>query len=118
MEYMYKNISYRKAEANELNMSSLRGQINTTYDELVETFGEPHITGNLGDKIDFEWCFVFEDDEENPVVASIYNWKSGVCYNGVHGLATEDIKVWNVGGFRSEAVDYLQGAIDAKKEGK
>jgi len=107
-----KEIDFRQAENSEINMTHRQGSVTSSFQEICAVFGEPHAVGELGDKIDFEWMFVFNDD----TVATLYNWKNGVCYCGVHGLATEDITEWNIGGFSADAVHYIQGALNAKKD--
>ena len=69
-----------------------RGQINAKYDKLVELFGQPQ-EGD-GYKVDAEWLVKFQDGTE----ARIYNYKTGMNYNGLAGVATEFIEEWNIGG--------------------
>lgn len=72
------------------------GRVYTTYDDLVEIFGPPHVT--FGDKTTAEWGF-----DADGTVFTIYDWKQPETPKEVHG--------WHVGG-RSEnalrkAVFYL-----------
>ena len=67
------------------------GIIKRDYATIVKTFGEP--TKGF-DKTDAEWHIRFDDGS----IATIYNYKDGINYNGEHGLPVEDIKEWHVGG--------------------
>jgi len=69
----------------------LMGIIKRDYDAIVKTFGEP--TEGF-DKTDAEWHIRFDDG----TVATIYNYKDGINYNGDRGLPVQDIKEWHVGG--------------------
>lgn len=51
-------------------MSSLIGEINTTYGRLVYLFGKP-INGSGDGKVNSEWIIKFADG----LVATIYDWK-------------------------------------------
>lgn len=87
------------------NMSSLKGQINCSYDALVEFFGLPYVPAET--KLDVAWDIEFEDG----TVATIYNWKNGKRYLGNEGLALDDIREWNVGGFDKKAVEYVKNLV-------
>jgi len=79
----------------------LQGYINISYDRLVEAFGEP--INNNGYKVDPEWVIEFADGK----VGTLYNYKDGKNYQGVNGLATEDITEWHIGGTSSDVVRYI-----------
>lgn len=66
-----------------INMTSLKGRVNTTYSRLVEVFGEPHPGG---DKTTVEWHLEFEDG----TIATIYDWKMWQTPMGEHD--------WHIGG--------------------
>ena len=83
-----------------------QGYVNTTYDRLVEVFGEPE-SGD-GRKVDAEWIV---QDSETEVLATIYNYKDGVNYNGADGTPTTQITDWHVGGVDARAVDLVQRAL-------
>ena len=63
--------------------TSYRGMVYTTYDKLVEVFGEPNVSAS--DKVFTEWGIEFqvpvEDDgmgdvdDYDTVDATIYDWK-------------------------------------------
>ena len=86
-----------------VNGSSYKGEITTTYAKLVELFGEP--SKNSGDgKVDVNWKIEFE----NGTVANIYNWKNGVKYGNSD---IESITEWTIGGYKSECVNLIKELI-------
>ena len=87
--------------------SCLRGEINTTYRQLVHTFGPPTLMGDMY-KMDAEWCL-----EIDGRVATIYNYKNGRAYLGATAPATEEITEWNIGGFDAEVEHLVKKAIDS-----
>lgn len=88
------------------NGTSLQGYISATFDELVNTFGEP----GKGDeyKTDAEWIIEFDDG----TVATIYNWKDGRNYCGSDGLDVEDITDWHIGGNGQRSVDLVESVLE------
>lgn len=86
-----------------------RGRIETTYARLVEVFGEPfHDT--CGHKVDWEWTIEFTDDDET-IIATIYNWKNGPNYCGDEGEHCTDITEWNVGGSSGWSLALVREAL-------
>ena len=77
--------------------TSLQGYIKTTYDEIVEVFGEPRYTGG-DDKVTTEWDLEFEVDDEY-VVATIYDWKLGKTPFGEYR--------WHIGGHFAFAAEVV-----------
>ena len=73
--------------------TSLQGTIATTYDRLVEAFGEPN--GNPGDKINSEWILKFPDG----TIATIYDWKLS--------QTPKDLYDWHIGGHSKKAVSSV-----------
>lgn len=73
----------------------LQGHIDTSYDRLVETFGEPvRFTPEQTDgKVQVEWTIKFNDG----TLATIYDWK-------VEGQTPESVTTWNIGGHSQAAV--------------
>jgi len=61
-----------------------------TYSEIVELFGEP-FEGD-GYKVDAEWNVIVNNKR-----CTIYNYKTGINYNGIEGTPTELIKDWHIG---------------------
>ena len=89
------NIKYFTHDAN-VNGTSLRGYVQTTYHQLVATFGPEDVSG--GDKTNAEWTLSFiveQDGEEREVVATIYDWKNET-------LPLGDYR-WHVGGHLKDA---------------
>ena len=90
--------------------TSYQGVINTTYDEIVEKFGEPTYTdASPYEKVNAQWSIQFdvptEDGEDyDYVTATIYNWKMGYI--------PTDKYDWHIGGFDFEAVDLVQKVLD------
>lgn len=88
------------------NGTSLSGYIDVSYDELVRAFGEPNESDKY--KSDAEWQLVIDG---HPV--TIYDYKSGVNYNGSNGTPKERNRDWHVGGNRgSEDVDAVTMAME------
>ena len=86
--------------------TSLQGYIKTTYDEIVEVFGEPRYTGG-DDKVTTEWDLEFEGDDEY-VVATIYDWKLDKTPFGEYR--------WHIGGhfaFAAEVVSQFMKNANA-----
>jgi hypothetical protein len=82
--------------------SSLKGHIEVTYPTLTAMFGLP-MRGD-GDKTQVEWVVEFYDEQEDEyVLATIYDWKQNISPHRVWQ--------WNVGGFKSSAVNLLNAAI-------
>lgn len=88
------------------NMSCLQGYLTTSYDRLVEMFGEPTVGDEY--KVDAEWIVEFEDG----TIATIYNWKNGRNYLGHEGDPVEVITRWNIGGYERRAVHLVEDAVD------
>lgn len=88
------------------------GNVDAGYDELCDLFGAP--SGGDGYKVDAQWRVRFEDG----TVASIYNYKDGINYNGQNGVPVEKIRDWHVGGVKESAHRRVQIAIDLYREGK
>jgi len=81
-----------------VSMTSLQGFIKTTYDDLVEVFGEPRYTSSGDDKVTAEWNLEFDVDGEN-VVATIYDWKLRGTPFGEYD--------WHIGGFSTQAAHVV-----------
>ena len=89
----------QKADFNKANGSSYIGIINTTYERLVQAFGEPHIHG--GDKTTVEWILEFDDG----TVATIYDWKEETTPEYEYD--------WHIGGFDILARIRVSEALQA-----
>lgn len=77
--------------------SCLQGYIKTTYDELVNVFGNP--TTLQGDKVTVEWTILFSDG----TVATIYDWKLSQTPMSVYD--------WHIGGFNQRAVELVTNCM-------
>jgi len=77
----------------EFEGTSLQGSIHASYEDLVQTFGQP-IANHPEPRIEAEWIVLFE----NGTVATIYNWKNGKKWLGPSGTEIAAINKWNIGG--------------------
>ena len=87
--------------------TSLVGNVNSTYAELVQVFGEPTLLG--GDKTTAEWQIRFNvmedgDTDTTDVVATIYDWKEYDTPMGPYD--------WHVGGNSANAAWYVSDKLD------
>lgn len=94
-----------------INGTSLMGRITTTRGELTRIFGEPHDFTMDGDKVNFEWEFLFEDENETKV-ATVYDWKN---YDRI--LNEDEQYHWHIGGTDESVVDAIVDAF-TKRGGK
>ena len=86
--------------------TSLVGYIKTTYEEIVEVFGDPRYLGSGDDKVTSEWNLEFDVDGEN-VVATIYDWKlveRGVLPMRFTPFVEYD---WHIGGYSTQAAHVV-----------
>lgn len=88
-----------------INGTSLMGRITTTRGELTRIFGKPHDFTTHGDKVNFEWEFLFEDDNETKV-ATVYDWKN---YDRI--LNEDEQYHWHIGGTDESVVDAIVDAF-------
>ena len=89
----------------DMNMSSYKGVIKTTYDKLVEVFGKPTYTeADPYEKVNCEWTVGADTDEDDYVKFSIYNWKTGSIPTGEYE--------WHIGGFGYDAVEAAYEIIN------
>ena len=109
-------VEYGPDDCMNSNGSSLRGYHTTTYNNLVELFGEPN--GWSGDKTWNGWdlCFtVWDEDEEDSedVYVSIYDWKESSPDHSRIGEYR-----WHIGGHRGEhRADWLLSDLLLSKDG-
>ena len=88
-----------------INMTGLRGYVDTNYYELCEIFGLPDSGPNADlDKTTCEWRLKFEDG----TVASIYDYKTN--RTPMMGYA------WHVGGYDDGALELVQGQINMHRD--
>ncbi len=81
----------------DINGTSFKGSVVTTYAELVKVFGEPDDGPNDldADKVTCCWRLQFEDG----TIASIYDWKTNSTPYGKYE--------WHIGGKSTAAVDRV-----------
>ena len=92
--------------------TSLMGKVRTTYDKLVEKFGEPtYDASHSGDgKVIVEWTLDFrveteDGDDFDYVTATVYAWKESSIPYGEYD--------WHVGGNDYTAVDCVEQVLAA-----
>lgn len=86
-----------------INMSSLRGYVTTTYDDLCRVFGPPtYECDDLHDKIQTEWILRIDG-----VVCTIYNWKTEGTPMGRYD--------WHIGGYGEGEVELVKQALAAQQ---
>jgi hypothetical protein len=96
-------MKFKVSEDIDVNGSSFKGDVQTTYKHLVETFGEPsYIENDPDEKVSTEWQIEFDDG----TVATIYDWKQ---YSGKPPL---DRYSWHIGGFDTKAVHHVLRELD------
>lgn len=81
------------------NGSHLQGYVTTTFDRLVETFGQPDHFNIDTYKVTAEWRVLFKDG----TVATIYDWKED--------RTPKELYDWHIGGFDSAAVARVKAAL-------
>jgi hypothetical protein len=86
--------------------TSYEGEMDVSYQDLVEAFGAPHNNGD-GYKVDAEWVLETPDG-----VATVYNYKTGQNYRP-DGTPVEDITDWHIGGNNQRVVNHVRDAVKA-----
>lgn len=105
-------VDYDSNEYVNMNMSSYKGVIKTTYDKLVEVFGKPTYTdADPYEKVNAEWIIESkvvakgdDDDDYFYKPFTIYNWKTGY-------IPTEEYE-WHVGGHDYEAHEIASAIFE------
>ena len=88
----------------EINGTSLKGYIETTYDELKSVFGDPYYGPDAdGDKTTCEWVITFKDGK----VVTIYDYKAGE-------VTPTDLYDWHIGGNSPKVLDYVATLMAGK----
>lgn len=62
------------------------GQLMLSYEQLIERFGEPKLSGYDGAKTKAQWVIAFDDG----MLATIYDWKE-------YSKETDEITDWHIG---------------------
>lgn len=84
----------------------LQGYATTSYQKMVELFGEPDCFDD--DKSDAEW--VIKDHKGR--IFTIYNYKNGKNHCGKNGIPTDKIDRWNIGGHSANGVNILIALLE------
>ena len=88
----------------EMTGTSLKGYIETTYDELKSVFGDPYYGPDAdGDKTTCEWVITFKDGK----VVTIYDYKAGE-------VTPTDLYDWHIGGNSPKVLDYVATLMAGK----
>mgnify|MGYP001567990550 CR=1 FL=1 len=96
------------ADSGRILGTGFRAYMDIGYADLVATLGEP-LAGD-GYKVDAEWIVEFPGgtaEFPEPILATIYNYKTGRNYLGPTAPATEDIRDWHIGGRDQRATDRV-----------
>ena len=83
------------------SMSSLLGYISTTYNELVNSFGNPTNIGSSDDKVTAEWIL-----KVGNKVITIYDYKEKGTPKGYYN--------WHVGGHDIKSLTLLKNLVEYK----
>lgn len=94
-------MTVRNDDFSAVNGTSLQGYVETTYDRLVATFGEPTYADgpDCGDKVQYEWVL-----RTDAGVATVYDWKN-------YGRDGKDETTWHIGGHDKAVVAEVQKAL-------
>lgn len=107
-------LSFDNNDCVNITGTSLMGKVRTTYDTLVEKFGEPTFdASHSGDgKVIVEWTLDFrvetgeyDGDDFDYVPATIYAWKESSIPYGVYN--------WHIGGHDYAAVECVEQVLSA-----
>ena len=94
----------RTGEWIDINGTSLQGYIIIPYETIAAKLGAPtYVECDPYAKVNWEWVLKFEDDHEEPVIATIYNWKTGHW-----ATRPEQIDEWHIGGHTPKAVELVR----------
>lgn len=100
-------LSFDNNDGVDITGTSLIGKVTTTYDELVDAFGDPtYDASHSGDgKVIVEWTLDFrveteDGDDFDYVPATIYAWKVSSIPYGEYD--------WHIGGHDFDAVECVE----------
>lgn len=86
----------------EIEGTHLVGYVETTFEDIVKTFGQPHYWESGDGKTTAEWGFKFHDG----TIATIYDWKEEETPLGKYD--------WHIGGRTDYAVVLVKLALLGK----
>jgi hypothetical protein len=105
-------LSFDNSDCVDICGTSLVGKVTTTYDTLVEKFGEPtyDISDSADGKVCAEWTLDFrveteDGDDFDYVTATVYAWKESSVPYGEYD--------WHIGGHDFTAVDCVEQVLAA-----
>lgn len=93
--------THNESDAIDVNGTWLQGYITTTYQHLVNLFGEPDLY--VGNKVQAEWTL-----EYDGTVITIYDYKN-------YGIDPKRNTSWHVGGFDAEAARLAKKLIRGER---
>ena len=91
----------------DISGTSLMSCIDVSYQELKKVFGQPIVYKMSGEKTDAEWHILFSDG----AVATIYDYKTGINYEGKHGIPKSKNTNWHIGGFEERVVSLIKSKL-------
>ena len=95
--------------------TAVQDYINTSYDNLVNHFGEPTIETD-GYKTSSEWHVEVEKSGVIQGVVTIYDYKQCKTYAGDDGLDSKHITEWHVGAKNHKLANLVINLIDSNWE--
>jgi len=105
MKNNLEQITDREQALESLHGTHLVGYLNnTTYADLIESFGQPIFNQvNADGKVQFEWVFKFNGD-----VFTLYDWKTYDVTYTINELTT-----WNIGGktYYGDFSDHIESLL-------
>ena len=99
-------MKFKQAGWDDVNGTSLVGEIEITYATLKRVFGKEHCDGD-GYKVQAEWILRFEDG----TIATIYDYKEGKNYCGKSGKPKSKVTCWHIGGDSQASMHRVTEAI-------
>ena len=83
---VFKNQEERWA-IKQANGTCLKNQVDCSYDELIDLFGEPTSEESSDGKVQVEWVVLYDDGR----VCTIYDWKE-------YDTEVRNVRDWHLGG--------------------
>ena len=108
-----KILNFEATDTVSVNGFSLQGHVQTTYDRLVEVFGQPQFTdADPYEKVACEWTVEAEVQDEFDSDSIVY--KNFTVYCWKYGrIPTEECE-WNIGGKDFDTWSVAYDIINAK----
>ena len=100
----------------QLDGSSLRGHLSCNYEDLVEEFGEPDLSGVGNNSYDAGPTWELDVRRmgfpATSTAISIYSLKDEYYFR--HQENVERICYWSIGGYNDQVVDLLKSLLEQK----